>query len=103
MDAAVTRIAPPLRLTTLLAAAGALRAVGSAVAVRLLPTLVRVYGFTLYNSVLLLIILAGATATTLLIVTRRRHDVPRALTQIREYRRVDHRLSACGIEEVPVP
>jgi hypothetical protein len=72
MDSAVSKVASPERLTTLLAVAGALRAIGSAVAVRFLPILVGSFGLVRYSGGLLTVVVGAALLILLLAATRRR-------------------------------
>lgn len=65
MDSAVATFARPERLTTLLAVAGALRAIGSAVAVRLLPLLISSISLIWYVVGLMALLAAGRAALAL--------------------------------------
>ncbi|HST50028.1 hypothetical protein [Jatrophihabitans sp.] len=66
MDSAISATARPERLTTLLAVAGALRAIGSAVAVRLLPLLVGLAGLVGYATGLIALLAVGSSLLALL-------------------------------------
>ena len=66
MDSAISITARPERLTTLLAVAGALRAIGSAVAVRLLPLLVGMVGLVRYAGGLIAVLAVGGSLLALL-------------------------------------
>ena len=84
MDSAISNAAPAQRLTSALARAGALRAVGSAGAVRLLPLLVAQIGLIGYTGAILMVVLAAYASTVATISLRRRVDERRARANVEE-------------------